>query len=140
MQVARAFVPVAPSGPSSHDPCHCSHAEKNGSGIDECNHEGHLRRPVLVNGPSRDPVAAGVLCDIATGIEVGGALFADALKFARHHAARLTAVGTTSDRSSAGILNLAERARPLHNPDITSFRTPASWAETLLEGHSLASK
>jgi hypothetical protein len=54
--------------------------------------------------------------------------------------ARFTAVGTTSDRSSAGILNLAERAQPLHNPDITSFRTSASWAQTLLEGNSLASK
>ena len=48
--------------------------------------------------------------------------------------------GTTSDRSSADILNLAERAQPLHNPDITSFRTSASWAEPLLEGNSLASK
>ena len=52
----------------------------------------------------------------------------------------VTVVGTTSDRSSAGILNLAERAQPLHNPDITSFRTSASWAQTLLEGNSLASK
>ena len=38
------------------------------------------------------------------------------------------------------ILNLAERAQPLHNPDITSFRTSASWAQTLFEGNSLASK
>lgn len=52
----------------------------------------------------------------------------------------VTVVGTTSDRSSAGILNLAERAQPLHNPDITSFRTSASWAQTLFEGNSLASK
>src|SRR6476619_3480045 len=27
------------------------------------------------------------------------------------------------NRRSADILNLAERAQPLHNPDITSFRT-----------------
>jgi len=37
-------------------------------------------------------------------------------------------------------LNLAEGAQPLHNPDITSFRTSASWAEYLLEGNSLSSK
>jgi hypothetical protein len=44
------------------------------------------------------------------------------------------------DRRSADILTLAERAQPLHNPDITSFRTSASCAEHLLEGNSLASK
>jgi len=41
MQVARAFVPVPPSGPSSHDPCRYPHAEKNGCGIDRNDHEGH---------------------------------------------------------------------------------------------------
>ena len=44
------------------------------------------------------------------------------------------------DRSSSDMLNLAEGAQPLHNPDITSFRTSASWAKSLLEGNSLASK
>ena len=46
MQVARAFVPVPPSGPSSHDPCRYPHAEKNGCGIDRNDHEGH-RTPRL---------------------------------------------------------------------------------------------
>ena len=41
MQVAGASVPIAPSGPSSHDPCRCPHAEKNDSGIDRNNHKGH---------------------------------------------------------------------------------------------------
>src|SRR6266704_2930101 len=41
MQVARAFVPIAPSGPSSHDPCRCPHVQKNSSGIDRDNHEAH---------------------------------------------------------------------------------------------------
>ncbi len=41
MQVAWAFVPIAPSGPSSHDPCRCPHAQKNGSGIDQNNQKGH---------------------------------------------------------------------------------------------------
>jgi hypothetical protein len=41
MQVTRAFVPIAPSGPSPHDPSRYSHAEKNGCGIDRSNHEGH---------------------------------------------------------------------------------------------------
>ena len=42
MQIARAFVPIAPSGPSSHDPCRCPHIQKNGSGIDDqTNPEGH---------------------------------------------------------------------------------------------------
>jgi hypothetical protein len=30
MEVAGAFVRIAPSGPSSHDPCRCFHAEQNG--------------------------------------------------------------------------------------------------------------
>ena len=42
MQIARAFMPIAPSGPSSHDPCRCAHTQKNGPGIDDRNnHEGH---------------------------------------------------------------------------------------------------
>jgi hypothetical protein len=41
MQVARAFVRIAPPGPGSHNPCRYPDAEKNGSGIDRRNHEGH---------------------------------------------------------------------------------------------------
>ena len=42
MQVARAFMPIAPSGPSSHDPCRCAHTQKNGPCIDDQNnHGGH---------------------------------------------------------------------------------------------------
>ncbi len=42
MQIARAFVPIAPSGPSSHDPCRCPHIQKDGSGIDDqTSPEGH---------------------------------------------------------------------------------------------------
>ena len=42
MQIAWAFVPIAPSGPSAHDPCRCHHIQKNGSGIDDqTNPEGH---------------------------------------------------------------------------------------------------
>jgi hypothetical protein len=32
MQVTRAFMPIAPSGPSSRDPCHYAHTQKNGPG------------------------------------------------------------------------------------------------------------
>src|SRR5262249_52047983 len=36
------FVPIAPSGPSSHDPCRCPHIQKEGCGIDEqTSTEGH---------------------------------------------------------------------------------------------------
>src|SRR5262249_60307753 len=42
MQIARAFVPIAPSGPSSHDPCRWPHIQKDGSGIDnQTSPEGH---------------------------------------------------------------------------------------------------
>src|SRR5215472_14376485 len=51
MQVARAFVPIAPSGPSSHDPCRCAHTQKNGPGIDDRNnHEGHAAETQAKNG------------------------------------------------------------------------------------------
>jgi hypothetical protein len=43
-------------------------------------------------------------------------------------------------RCDAALMLDGTRAQPLHNPDITSFWTSASWAETLLEGNSLASK
>jgi hypothetical protein len=44
IEVAGAFVRIAPSGPSSHDPCRCSHAEQNGSARDRDNHEGSCCR------------------------------------------------------------------------------------------------
>src|SRR5262245_30531586 len=45
MQIAWAFVPIAPSGPSSHDPCRCHHIQKNGAGIDDqTSPEGHAAR------------------------------------------------------------------------------------------------
>src|SRR5262245_56117748 len=45
MQIARAFAPIAPSGPSSHDPCRCPHIQKNGSGIDDqTSPEGHAAK------------------------------------------------------------------------------------------------
>jgi len=62
MQVARAFVPITPSGPSSHDPRRCSDGEDNGSGIDRNNHKGHAReiKAVLARCCS---VAKGALCE-----------------------------------------------------------------------------
>jgi len=42
MQIARAFVTIAPSGPTPHDPCRCPHIQKDGSGIDDqTSPEGH---------------------------------------------------------------------------------------------------
>jgi hypothetical protein len=52
MQVARAFMPIAPSGPSSHDPCRCPHIQKNGPGIDHRNnHEGHAAETQAMCAP-----------------------------------------------------------------------------------------
>jgi hypothetical protein len=50
MEVAGAFVRIAPSGPSSHDPGRCSHAEENGSAIDRDNDEGHAAETNAVLG------------------------------------------------------------------------------------------
>jgi hypothetical protein len=41
MEVARAFVPVAPSGPSSHEHCCGSHAEENRPSINRRNDKCH---------------------------------------------------------------------------------------------------
>jgi hypothetical protein len=52
MQVAWAFMPIAPSGPSSHDPCRCAHTQKNGPGIDDRNnHEGHAAETQAMCAP-----------------------------------------------------------------------------------------
>ena len=47
MQIARAFVSIAPSGPSSHDPCRCPHVQKDSSGVDRNNHERHAAETKL---------------------------------------------------------------------------------------------
>jgi hypothetical protein len=57
MQVAWAFVPIAPSGPNSQEPCRCSHAEKNGSGIDRTNRNSHVWRPTLFSPSQRSHCA-----------------------------------------------------------------------------------
>src|SRR6516225_7035347 len=58
MRVARAFMPIAPSGPSSHDPCRCAHTQKNGPVIDDRNnHEGHAAE-IQINVRSRHYIAA----------------------------------------------------------------------------------
>ena len=52
MQVAWAFMPIAPSGPSSYDPCRCAHTQKNGPGIDDRNnHEGHAAETQAMCAP-----------------------------------------------------------------------------------------
>jgi hypothetical protein len=49
MQIAWAFVPIALSGPSSHNPCRCPHIQKNDSGIDDqTSPEGHAAKTKAV--------------------------------------------------------------------------------------------
>jgi hypothetical protein len=52
MQVAGAFMPIPPSGPSSHDLCRCAHIQKNGHGIDDRNNdEGHAAETQAMCAP-----------------------------------------------------------------------------------------
>src|SRR5262249_22167282 len=49
MQIARAFVPIALPGPSSHDPCRRPHIQKNDPGIDaQTSGEGHAAKTKAV--------------------------------------------------------------------------------------------
>src|SRR5262249_46257302 len=49
VQIARAFVPIALSDPSSHDPCRCAHIQKHDSSIDaQTSPEGHAAKTKTV--------------------------------------------------------------------------------------------
>jgi len=60
MQVAGAFVPVAPSGPSSHEQCCGSHTEENYPSINRRNHKGHAapkNKKAPLYPPNKEPGA-----------------------------------------------------------------------------------